>query len=48
MKKHIRSKKKVLYFFIYCTVLHLNKLKLKEPEENYENTNCISIFKSVI
>ena len=47
-KKHISSNRKILYFFVYYTVLNLDKFKLKEPEKNYELTNCISKFKSVI
>ena len=35
-------------FFIYYTVLNLDKLKLKEPEKTYELTNCISKLKPVI
>ena len=38
-KNTYKSKRKTLYFLIYCTVLNLDKLKLKEPEKNYELTN---------
>ena len=40
----------MLKFFIYYTVLNLDKLKLKEQEKTYELTNCISKtkFKSKI
>ena len=47
-KKLISNNRRVLNFFIYYTVLNLDKLKLKEPEKTYELTNCISKLKPVI
>ena len=47
-KKLISNNRKLLNFFIYYTVLNLDKLKLKEPEKTYELTNCISKLKPVI
>ena len=47
-KKLISNNRRILNFFIYYTVLNLDKLKLKEPEKTYELTNCISKLKPVI
>ena len=47
-KKLIISDRRILIFFIYYTVLNLEKLKLKEPEKTYELTNCMSKLKPVI
>ena len=47
-KKLISSNRRISNFFIYYTVLNLDKLKLKEPEKTYELTNCISKLKPVI
>ena len=33
-KKLISNNRRILNFFIYYTVLNLDKLKLKEPEKN--------------
>ena len=48
IKKLISNNRRTLNFFIYYTVLNLDKLKLKEPEKTYELTNCISKLKPVI
>ena len=47
-KKYISSSRRILNYFIYYTVLNLDKLKLKEPEKINELTNCISKLKPVI
>ena len=47
-KTYKQYNKKILYLFIYYTVLNLDKLKLKEPKKSYELKKCLSKFKSFI
>ena len=47
-KKIISNNRRILIFFNYYTVLILDKLKLKEPENTYKLTDCISKLKLVI
>ena len=47
-KKLISNNRRILTFFIYCSVLNLDRFKLKEPGKTYELTNCILKLKPVI